>query len=91
MSTRRVIPIRFLDSGVYRSASGEHLRRLVRGYDQPLPKHLQGKMAERSKACDSSERVQKPIVCLIFRVSHQGNPGVGSNPTLVIIFAFSGA
>ena len=29
---------------------------------------------------------KQPIVCLKFRVSHQGNPGVGSNPTLVTFF-----
>ena len=71
------------------SASGkpwEQFAKTPEGLWSTFTQNLQGKMAERSKACDSSEGVQKPIVCLIFRVSHQGNPGVGSNPTLVSLF-----
>lgn len=41
-----------------------------------------GKMAERSKACDSSESLPAPAGF------SSGYPGVGSNPTLVNIFIF---
>ena len=44
-----------------------------------------GKMAERSKACDPSVRVE-PLVCLILSGFSSQYCGVGSNPTLVKLF-----
>jgi hypothetical protein len=47
------------------------------------PKTCKARWPSGPRRVTQAKGCKKPIVCLKFRVSHQGNPGVGSNPTLV--------